>query len=116
MQVFVPGCPADNVANEQDLTSSAPVLKLPEIPANESLSQGQVLEGRFRFMSSKSPSPPQNDSKPKPCKHLRVQIVSRDEDAEFVECKECGEVFESSEFKDMKIEDGSQEDGTLEDS
>ena len=39
------------------------------------------------------------------CKHLRVQIVSRDEDAEYVECKECGEVFDSSEFKDMAIEE-----------
>jgi hypothetical protein len=41
------------------------------------------------------------------CKHPRVQIVSRDEDAEFVECLECGEIFESSEFKDMAIEDGT---------
>jgi hypothetical protein len=51
-----------------------------------------------------SPSPdrrPQGDK----CKHPRVQIVSRDEDAEFVECLECGEIFESSEFKDMAIED-----------
>lgn len=39
------------------------------------------------------------------CKHLRVQIVAREEDSEFVECKECGEVFESSEFKDMSIEE-----------
>lgn len=39
------------------------------------------------------------------CKHPRVQIVSRDEDAEFVECLECGEVFDSSEFKDMNIEE-----------
>lgn len=39
------------------------------------------------------------------CKHPRVQIVSRDEDSEFVECKECGEIFESSEFKDMTIEE-----------
>jgi hypothetical protein len=39
------------------------------------------------------------------CKHPRVQIVSRDEDAEFVECQECGEIFESSEFKDMNIEE-----------
>jgi hypothetical protein len=61
-------------------------------------------------MSSKSPSPPQNDAKPQPCKHPRVQIVSRDEDAEFVECKDCGEVFESSEFKDMNIEEGIQEE------
>jgi Zn ribbon nucleic-acid-binding protein len=39
------------------------------------------------------------------CKHPRVQIVSREEDAEFVECVECGEIFESSEFKDMAIEE-----------
>jgi hypothetical protein len=39
------------------------------------------------------------------CKHPRVQIVSRDEDSEFVECLECGDIFESSEFKDMNIEE-----------
>jgi hypothetical protein len=38
-----------------------------------------------------------------------VQIVSRDEDAEFVECVECGDVFESSELKDMNIEESIQE-------
>jgi len=52
--------------------------------------------------------PPSSPAKPNPikeCKHPRVQIVSREEDAEFVECIECGEIFESSEFKDMTIED-----------
>lgn len=44
-----------------------------------------------------------------PCKHPRVQIVSREEDCEFVECKECGEIFESSEFKDMNIEERTQD-------
>ena len=39
------------------------------------------------------------------CKHPRVQIVSRNDDEEFVECLECREVFESSEFKDMAIEE-----------
>ncbi|HKT89699.1 MAG TPA: hypothetical protein VJQ59_14740 [Candidatus Sulfotelmatobacter sp.] len=43
------------------------------------------------------------------CKHPRVQIVSRDQDSEFVECTECGEIFESSEFKDMNIEESTQE-------
>jgi hypothetical protein len=37
-----------------------------------------------------------------------VQIVSRDEDAEFVECLECREVFESSELKDMSIEERAE--------
>jgi len=60
-------------------------------------------------MTFKSPSAPQS-AVPQPCKHLRVQIVSRDEEAEFVECKECGEIFESSEFKDMNIEERTGDD------
>jgi hypothetical protein len=60
-------------------------------------------------MSAKSTaSSPSRDAK-QPCKHPRVQIVSRDEESEFVECKECGEIFESSEFKDMNIEEGAQD-------
>ena len=39
------------------------------------------------------------------CRHSRVRVVAREEDAEFVECQECGDVFESSEFKDMAIEE-----------
>jgi hypothetical protein len=60
-------------------------------------------------MTSKPPVPSPNANKQQPCKHPRVQIVSRDEDAEFVECLECGEIFESSEFKDMGIEERTQE-------
>jgi hypothetical protein len=56
-------------------------------------------------MTSIPPPSVPDKSNAQPCKHPRVQIVSRDEDAEFVECKECGEIFESSEFKDMNIED-----------
>ena len=55
-------------------------------------------------MSSKPSSQPQGSS-PRPCKHPRVQIVSRDEDAEFLECQECREIFEASELKDMSIEE-----------
>jgi hypothetical protein len=56
--------------------------------------------------------PPQSPSKAsrEQCKHPRVQIVSRDEDAEYVECKECGDVFESSEFKDMALEESKASD------
>jgi hypothetical protein len=39
------------------------------------------------------------------CKHPKVRIVSRHEDMEFVECLECGEVFDSEEFRDMELED-----------
>ena len=55
-----------------------------------------------------SPISPNDDAKrpvPGTCKHPRVQIVARHQDSEFVECKECGEVFEASEFKDMAIEE-----------
>jgi hypothetical protein len=57
-------------------------------------------------MTSIPPSqPPEKRSHMAQCKHPRVRIVSRDEDSEFVECLECTEVFESSEFKDMNIEE-----------
>jgi hypothetical protein len=39
------------------------------------------------------------------CKHPKVRIVSRHEDTEFVECLECGEIFDSEEFRDMEIEE-----------
>ena len=38
------------------------------------------------------------------CLHPRVLVVSRSEDEEFVECIDCREIFESSEFRDMDIE------------
>jgi hypothetical protein len=57
------------------------------------------------FMTPIPPPAPSPKTPVQPCKHPRVQIVSRDEDSEYVECKECGEIFESSEFKDMLIED-----------
>jgi len=60
-------------------------------------------------MTSKPFSHPQSANQP-PCKHPRVQIVSRDEDAEFVECLECREIFESSELKDMSIEENSDKE------
>jgi len=61
-------------------------------------------------MTSKPPLSPRSANMKQTCKHPRVQIVSRDEDSEFVECKECGEIFESSEFKDMNIEERSTEE------
>jgi hypothetical protein len=57
-------------------------------------------------MTPKQPSqPPKQKISRELCKHPQVQIVSRDEDSEYVECKECGDIFESSEFKDMRIEE-----------
>ena len=61
-----------------------------------------------------TPIPPQKSpvkkTPPKDCKHPRVQIVSRDEDAEFVVCMDCGDIFDSSEFRDMTIEETKLKD------
>ena len=90
------------------MTSGEAGLKYREIAANPSccaFDEG----GASGFMTSKPFSHPQNVGK-QPCKHTRVQIVSREEDAEFVECLECREVFESSELKDMSIEESTEGD------
>jgi hypothetical protein len=58
--------------------------------------------------TSRPLQPPENRNTLAKCNHPRVRIVAREEDAEFVECLECGEVFESSEFKDMDIEESKQ--------
>jgi hypothetical protein len=64
-------------------------------------------------MSSNQPLPPTNPATEinmdKPCTHPRVQIVAREEDAEFVECLECREIFEASEFKDMALEEAIEQ-------
>ena len=59
-------------------------------------------------MTPNPPSQPPTGTQMQKCKHPRVQIVSRDEDAEFVECLECREIFESSELKDMSIEESTE--------
>jgi transcription initiation factor TFIIIB Brf1 subunit/transcription initiation factor TFIIB len=61
-------------------------------------------------MTKSQPPQPSPKASREQCKHPQVQIVSRDEDAEYVECKECGEVFESSEFKDMAREETRTQD------
>jgi PAS domain S-box-containing protein len=60
---------------------------------------------RFWANTTTTANLPQSTAMHNPCLHPRVQVVSRDEDSEFVECLECGQVFDSSEFKDMTIEE-----------
>jgi len=87
------------------LTTGKARLKYREIPANPFL---RVFDEGVAaaFMTSKPFSHPQDAGKR--CKHPRVQIVSREEDAEFLECLECREIFESSELKDMSIEESAE--------
>lgn len=56
------------------------------------------------------PQPPAKSTTTSQCKHPRVQVVSRDEDAEFVVCMDCGDIFDSSEFRDMTIEETKLKD------
>jgi hypothetical protein len=39
------------------------------------------------------------------CKHPIVKVVAREDDIEFVECQQCGEVFDSAEYVDIAIEE-----------
>ncbi len=59
-----------------------------------------------------TPATPPRASVEPSCKHPKVRVVARDpdEDVEYVECQECGEVFDSHEFQDMEIE---EKEGTL---
>jgi hypothetical protein len=45
-----------------------------------------------------------------PCKHLRKQLIARDEDAEYWECFDCGEIFEPGEDGGVVNIDGSLSD------
>ena len=49
------------------------------------------------------------------CKHPRVRVVSRHDDTEYVECLECGEVFDSEEFRDMELEETVEPEDTAND-
>jgi hypothetical protein len=84
------------------LTTRTAGLKYRSIRNVPSLSGDALMN--FIQPAIKSPSYPQSEAMEKKCLHPRVQVVSRDEDAEFVECLECREIFESSEFRDMDIE------------
>ena len=56
-----------------------------------------------------------NQTRAAACRHPHVRIVSRHEDSEFVECLECGEVFDSEEFRDMEIEDSAETESVSDD-
>jgi len=49
------------------------------------------------------------------CRHPRVRVVSRHDDTEYVECQDCGEVFDSEEFRDMEIEETVESEPSQED-
>jgi hypothetical protein len=34
------------------------------------------------------------------CRHKRTQVIARDDDAQYIECLDCGEILEVGELKD----------------
>jgi hypothetical protein len=91
--------PLDNQPDRLKITSIRE-----QAPAESRL--GPNMNSTQNLPISKQPSEPIPMAKP--CKHPSVRIVAREEDAEFVECQECGDVFDSSEFKDMAIEESAE--------
>ena len=65
--------------------------------------------------ASKPASAPVPQKRTSPCTHPKVQVVSRDDDAEYVECLECGDVFDSEEFQDIAIEESTEKEKELDD-
>jgi Zn ribbon nucleic-acid-binding protein len=43
------------------------------------------------------------------CKHPKVRVVAREDDVEYVECEECGEVFDADEYQEMSLDSGGDE-------
>jgi hypothetical protein len=82
---------------------------------------GKFTKTRFKLFTGplqscgKSPARQRPEEMATICKHPRVRIVSRHEDTEFVECLECGEVFDSEEFRDMEIEETVEQQETTDD-
>ena len=86
-------------------------IKIRPIPARVcSGRSGPRSDGPESMTTSRPAQPPAMMTDLAKCKHPRVRVVAREEDAEFVECLECGDVFESSEFKDMEIEESKLEE------
>jgi translation initiation factor 2 beta subunit (eIF-2beta)/eIF-5 len=40
------------------------------------------------------------------CKHPRTRLIARDNDAQYLECLDCGAIFEAGELKDAKENSG----------
>lgn len=49
-------------------------------------------------------------SKAARCKHSRKQLIAKDEDAEYWECLDCGEIYEAGESGGVLNLDGSLSD------
>jgi hypothetical protein len=86
--------------------SAAPVQRFNKKPF-------QKFENPATILRKEKGIYPESEAMATICKHPRVRIVSRHEDTEFVECLECGDVFDSEEFRDMEIEETAEPEDAL---
>jgi len=49
------------------------------------------------------------------CPHQRTQIIAKDNDAQYVECLDCGEILEAAEMEESEKKDPASVDGSLSD-
>ncbi len=38
----------------------------------------------------------------KPCRHTRVEVISKDENGKFLECLDCGDILEAEELEETE--------------
>jgi hypothetical protein len=49
-------------------------------------------------------------SEPTPCPHRRTRLIARDQDGEYRECLDCGEILEKAELREPTPFDESLSD------
>jgi hypothetical protein len=49
------------------------------------------------------------------CKHQRTQLIAKDSDAQYVECLDCGEIFEGQELEKAEKKEAPGFDESLSD-
>lgn len=49
------------------------------------------------------------------CKHKRTQVIAKDNEAQYVECLDCGEILEAGEIEKVEKKDAAGFDESLSD-
>lgn len=49
-------------------------------------------------------------SEPAQCKHAKTRVIAKDQDAEYVECQDCGAILETGELPEQTGFDESLSD------
>ena len=62
-------------------------------------------------MPDANPNSPQRTG----CTHARTRLIAKDNDAQYIECLDCGAIFEAGEIKEVKEGANSSDTGSLAD-